>query len=65
MDVEFGGDMLAVRDDRVHRDTEHVGYLLVTQPAHHLNKHIAFPLTQLSALSQRPVLLLLSIAFTR
>ena len=37
MDVEFGGDVLAVQDDRVHGDTQHIRDFFVAQAAYDLN----------------------------
>lgn len=43
MDVQFGGDMLAVGNDRVLGYTQHIRYLFVTQTTDYLNQHVPFP----------------------
>ena len=44
MDIQFAGDVLAVGNDRVGGDTQHIGNLLVAQAANDLNEHIFFAL---------------------
>ena len=52
MDIQFRGDMFAVRDDGVHGDTEHVGDLFVTQAPNDLDKHIFLTVRQFLRLRQ-------------
>ena len=40
MDVQFGGDMLTVRNDGMHGDTEHIRDFFVAQAAYDLNQHV-------------------------
>ena len=43
VDIEFAGDVFAVRNDGMLRDTKHIGYLFIAQAPNDLNEHI--PLT--------------------
>ena len=47
MDIQFAGDVLPMRDDRVRRDAQHIGNLFIAQAFYHLNQHIFLPFAQL------------------
>ena len=46
MNIQFAGDILAVGNNRVSGDTQHVRNLFVAQSANDLNEHVAFTVTQ-------------------
>ena len=46
MDVELAGDILAVRNDGVGGDTQHIGYLFVAQSAYNLHEHVPLAVGQ-------------------
>lgn len=52
MNIEFAGDVLAMRNDGVRGDTQHIGYLFVAQSAYDLHEHVSLAVGQFFGLGE-------------